>query len=112
MTHQRAAIYRQAAGILRTGGWTQQMGINAAGNRCLTQAVHDSGIELECLQAFAYPVELFEPLMKTLREQWNWEGSPVIWNDMSGRTADEVITLLEQTAEKLEADETMTEGMS
>jgi hypothetical protein len=31
---------------------------------------------------------------------------------MPERTAEEVITLLEQTAEKLEADETMTEEMS
>jgi hypothetical protein len=112
VTDQRAILYRKTAELLRQDGWTQGISINAAGNRCLTQAVHDSGTELECLQALAYPVELFEPLMKTLREQWKWEGCPIIWNDSPGRTAEEVIILLEQTAEKLEADETITEGMS
>jgi hypothetical protein len=43
-----------------------------------------------------------------LREQWAFPFGPLTWwNDSPGRTADEVITLLEQTAEKLEADETI-----
>jgi hypothetical protein len=112
MTDRRAAIYREAAEVLRKDGWTQHTGLNYAGNRCLTNATTmvalKRGINSIDLGFCGFDqANIFLPLIMALREQWAWNGPLTGWNDQPERTADEVITLLEQTAEKLEADETI-----
>jgi hypothetical protein len=112
MTDVRPAVYREAAELLRKDGWTQHTGLNDAGNRCLTNATTAVAMNL----GFS-PIDLglcgfdrsniFLPLIMALREQWAWNGPLIQWNDSPWRTAEEVIMLLEQTAEKLEADETV-----
>jgi hypothetical protein len=108
----RAAIYRETAELLRKDGWTQHTGLNAAGNRCLTNATTmvgmKRGINVTDLGFCGFDrTNIFLPLIMALREQWAWDGPLTAWNDSPWRTAEEVIMLLEQTAEKLEADETI-----
>jgi hypothetical protein len=112
MTDVRATIYREAAELLRKDGWTQHTGLNYAGNRCLTNATTMAGIKrginwIDRRFGGFDQDSFFSPLIVALREQWTWNGPLTGWNDQPGRTVDEVITLLEQTAEKLEADETI-----
>jgi hypothetical protein len=113
MTDQRAVLYRKTAELLRQDGWTQGVSRDLLGKRCLVGAAGQVGMELGFgpFNPFNSNV-LFLPLLTVLREQWDWNSGLAHWNDEPGRTFDEVITLLEQTAEKLEADETITEGMS
>jgi hypothetical protein len=109
MTNKPAAIFRATAELLRRDGWIQDLDTNADGNRCLVQALDTICASQSRKVRSRYHTDILDPLRKTLREQWGWNESAIDWNDEPGRTAEEVITLLEQTAEKLEADETMTE---
>jgi hypothetical protein len=107
VTDERVAVYRKAAELLRQDGWTQGAFFDETGKHCLVAAVRAANLEITSEWEFPLSAGLKYQLHKTLREQWGSRLSLTWWNDAPGRTADEVITLLEQTAEKLEADETI-----
>jgi hypothetical protein len=110
---ERVIVYRETAKLLRKKGWMQGAPYNGAGNQCLVYTVDcilrrlgQGGLEGTML-------DVASPLMEALGLAPSAYWATLLdWNDEPGRTADEVITLLEQTAEKLEADETITEATS
>jgi hypothetical protein len=110
---ERVIVYRETAKLLRKRGWMQGAPHNAAGNRCLVYAVECILMQLGQGGLGSTMQNVASPLMETLglAPSIYWD-TLLDWNDAPGRTFDEVITLLEQTAEKLEADETITEAMS
>jgi hypothetical protein len=110
---ERIIVYRETAKLLRKRGWTQGVPHNAAGNRCLVYAVDCVLMQLGQGGVDGTMQNVASPLMEALglAPSVYW-ATLVDWNDEPGRTFDEVITLLEQTAEKLETNETITEGMS
>jgi hypothetical protein len=98
-------VLRKAAQVLREGGWVQGIVETPRGQHCTLGALR---------KALHYPRSdhLLQPEVDLLSELiggaapsgvWWWEAVSD-WNDAVGRTAADAITLLEQAAEKAEAD--------
>jgi hypothetical protein len=100
-------VYRQAADVLRHDSWGQGRLHGSDGTHCLVGALCVVTGKNGNLLAKVEP-EL-TPLADLLggNPACGGELAEIViinWNDADGRTADEVVTLLEQAAEKLEAD--------
>jgi hypothetical protein len=104
MTDIDPAVYRTAADRIRKGGLIKGDYSDGQGNYCTLGAVGWPGTTY--IQSIAR-AELLADLIGYTPELYDLKGAPAIvthWNDAEERTAEDVITLLEQAAEKLEAN--------
>jgi hypothetical protein len=97
-TKARPEVLRKAAQVLREGGWVQGALQTSRGQHCtlgaLWEALYGGSVQPE--------VNLLSELIGDT-DSSEWEVL-IDWNDYDGRTEADVLTLLEQAAEKLEAD--------
>lgn len=80
-------IKKLAANVLRKHGWCQNQFISSKGERCLTGALHVIMSGLATTRSECDVV--YEDL------QARCDGNIAAWNDVSGRTIEEVLELLE-----------------
>jgi hypothetical protein len=102
-------VYRRAAEVLRTRGWGTEEYESEDGRVCLVGAIYLAAFG-ESAEDADNPTQeleaegLYEPLrdhVATL-DGGNWgihgDDGPIYWNDAEGRTAGEVVGLLEALA--------------
>jgi hypothetical protein len=85
-------VFQRAAEILRERGWCQGQYVCDDGSCCLLGAV---------LTAEDPDAPVDRPWPRWMQDYWDAavpRGLPATWNDEPGRTADEVIALLERLA--------------
>lgn len=117
-----AADFRRAAHIIRTGGLAKGTYVNGVGEHCTAGALRvthrGSTVHYDRPRMQAELITLSELLGRTIVPCYC--GKPdcctdedghtplnvvAVWNDAGSRTTEDVVTLLEQAAEKLEADQ-------
>ena len=101
-----ASLLRVAADYLQRWGWTQgQLGGNGK-PACLSGALHEAIAIKNKDGALVYDLERIETLRQHLRAHPAVDGSPSLslayWNDTYGRTREDVVALLVETAHTLE----------
>jgi hypothetical protein len=104
----RPDILRKAANVVRKG-WVQGELEDPMGRHCALGALRTvSDVELYTMPLPQDPVfaevTLLADLIGPNPHTTDAHSTLTDWNDEPGRTADDVITLLEQAAEKAEAD--------
>lgn len=109
-------VYREAAEYLRRNGWTQYQMYKGfrgtdtfSGEACISGAVYAAcaGVSRVLSMSDVMPVKAWPEALSFLSGMVgadDRDSGIVGWNDKAGRTSEEVIALLEQAAEKTEAD--------
>jgi hypothetical protein len=88
---------RQAADLLRRDGWCQGTSRKSTGERCLMNAVRTASGSYEDENA----VDRLNNILSRLQLKLNMT-FPAYWNDVKGRTVEEVVDLLEDMAVEFE----------
>jgi hypothetical protein len=99
------AVYRKAADVIREGGLAKGVYGTDGGQHCLVGAMFQAKQDLHLrVTADAEARYLAELLGLPGRANEISHYGVAVWNDAPERRPEDVITLLEQAAEKLEAD--------
>lgn len=106
MSHEDAAIYRDAAQIIREGGLSK----GCYGPRTVRAVPHCTAGAVRAAAGSAWMSEMPLLLLADLLGRQGDQAPRILntiadWNDQPDRTAADVILLLEQAAEKAEADQ-------
>jgi hypothetical protein len=103
----RPDILTKAAEIIEAGGLGKGRFLTRGGRHCTVGALMEAnggGVDLDNMTSIRPEVSLLTDLLGTRKAGERDCGSVYIWNDEGDRTADEVVELLRQAAEKAEAD--------
>ncbi len=94
--------YRRAAEIIRTGGLAKGEYETFDGEHCTIGALREASGESELIEG-----KLLDPVADLIgRKPAETTFTTItIWNDVDGRTVEDVVALLEQVAEKVEANQ-------
>lgn len=100
-------LLREAAKILRRDGWCQKTNKNQMGQHCLVGAIEEAFGREQFFALNSKPHCYIEALDRVraamLPDETDVEAigrrSVTYWNDMPGRTAEDVIAVLERAAE-------------
>lgn len=94
-------ICQNAAKLLRTKGWCQKVSVNPMGALCLAQAMGQAHDHTFIGRGNKVKDLAFDHLTRVLNEDLDKKkecGGFVFWNDMTGRTKEEVLSLLDRAA--------------
>lgn len=94
MTVRTENLLAEAGQVIREKGWCQRTAVNGADQLCLVGA-----LGVVCLMDSADGVASYYESLDLVKERlfakYEWDETVAMWNDVPGRTVDEVLAILE-----------------
>lgn len=94
---QVASVLERAASLLIRDGWCQVDEVSKSGRRCLLGAIARACVDLHPDRADRVNSDVLAEVTLTLSERHGWTDLPERWNDVVGRSVEDVLDVLAQT---------------